>query len=257
MVFYLTQRLTGDRATAAVASLLFGLHPSHIEAVAWVSGVSEPLLAIFFIGSFLCYLKYRDPDAGKGRGWLAAALALAALAVFAKETGIVLPLMIFAYELIFTARSAGRSGRGEDSSLPEEARLAIVRSFGKALVRSPPFVAVTVLYLIARYCARGDWADKDSPVACDPCFYLAIFAPGLYEDTGLARRTFRLLRYAIRYSARPPGFLSADYRDCSGGLCNLVAGSQNAGWALCAGLVDPADNTTVEPHSVRAGRAGP
>ncbi len=160
LVFHLTRRLTGDLATAAIASLLFGLHPAHIEGVAWVSGVSEPLLAIFFSGSFLCYLRYRDPDAGRGRGWLVAALALAALAVFEKETGIVLPLMIFAYELIF---NTGREGRaGEDEGFM---RSAPMRHLGQALGRSLPFVAVTVLYLIARVIALGAIGRTKTPLS--------------------------------------------------------------------------------------------
>ena len=154
LVFHLTRRLTGNQATAAIAALLFGLHPAHIEGVAWVSGGSEPLLAVFFVGSFLCYLKYREMDATQGRGWLAAALALAALAVFEKETGIVLPLMILAYELIFNAGREERSSLSGGDTRPE-ARLPTTRYFLKALGRSLPFFAITVLYLIARVIALG------------------------------------------------------------------------------------------------------
>ena len=82
LVFYLARRLTGDLATAALASALFGLHPAHIEAAAWISGVSEALLAISLIGSFLCYLRYRDRGEGRRKTWLVASLVLAALAVF-------------------------------------------------------------------------------------------------------------------------------------------------------------------------------
>ena len=35
-VFLLVRKLTRDQATAAIASLVFGLHPVHIEAVAWI-----------------------------------------------------------------------------------------------------------------------------------------------------------------------------------------------------------------------------
>ena len=33
------------------AATLFALHPVHMESVAWVSGVTDPLLAIFLIGA--------------------------------------------------------------------------------------------------------------------------------------------------------------------------------------------------------------
>ena len=164
LVFHLTRRLTGDQATAAIAALLFGLHPAHIEGVAWVSGVSETLLAIFFIGSFLCYLRYRDLDAGRGKLWLVAALVLAALAVFEKETGIVLPMMIFAYELIFDAGRKGRAIRGEEDARSEKASEGVER-FRMALVRSLPFVVVTVLYLLARINALGAIGRTKTPLS--------------------------------------------------------------------------------------------
>ena len=46
-----------------LAALIFGLHPAHIEAVAWISGVTEPLLGIFLIASFLAYVQSRAEGA--------------------------------------------------------------------------------------------------------------------------------------------------------------------------------------------------
>ena len=54
LVYLLAVRLVRDPVTAGFAALIFGLHPVHIEAVAWVSGVTEPLLAVLLIPSFLC-----------------------------------------------------------------------------------------------------------------------------------------------------------------------------------------------------------
>jgi len=68
-----------------------------IESVAWVSGVADPLLSVFLIGAFLACLKWRDT--GK-RSWLAATLALYALALLAKEPGVILPLLISSYAWI-------------------------------------------------------------------------------------------------------------------------------------------------------------
>ena len=43
LVYLLLKRVTGDRVTAAIATVLFAVHPTHIESVAWVSGVTDPL----------------------------------------------------------------------------------------------------------------------------------------------------------------------------------------------------------------------
>jgi hypothetical protein len=44
--------------TAAVTGLLFGIHPLHIESVAWVSERKDVLYAFFYLLSILWYMKY-------------------------------------------------------------------------------------------------------------------------------------------------------------------------------------------------------
>ena len=78
-VYRLALGINLDRLTACVAALLFGLHPVHVEAVAWVSGGTEPLLAALFVPAFLCYLRARAA-AGRSRWWLALSLLLYGLA---------------------------------------------------------------------------------------------------------------------------------------------------------------------------------
>ena len=44
--------------TAGVTGLLFGLHPLHVESVAWVSERKDLLCAMFFLLSIVTYMKY-------------------------------------------------------------------------------------------------------------------------------------------------------------------------------------------------------
>ncbi len=141
LVYLLAMRLTRDARIAVITSLLFGLHPVHLEAVAWISGVTEPLLALFLISAFLAYLNYREP--GRPTYWLAIALALYALASLCKETAIVLPPLVFAYEWLFAPLESNAS-----------ARL-------KAATRSmAPFLLVAAVYLLARDYALHGVAHK-------------------------------------------------------------------------------------------------
>jgi tetratricopeptide (TPR) repeat protein len=91
LVFRLAQRLTRDRAIAFVAALLFALHPAHLENVAWISGITDPLMACFVLGSCLAYIKFSE---SRKAFHLALSLGLFAIALMAKETAIVLPLLI-------------------------------------------------------------------------------------------------------------------------------------------------------------------
>ena len=110
LVYYLSVRLLKDRRAALFATLIFGLHPVHVEAVAWISGVTESILAFLVISSFLCYLNGRT-EHSHGRAYLAASLVLYVLAMLAKETALVLPMIIFASELIWSGHAGAFSWR--------------------------------------------------------------------------------------------------------------------------------------------------
>ncbi len=83
---------------AAVAAALFAVHPVHVEAIANVVGQSELLVAVFALLAIERYLVWRDEGAlGPRRRLLLAGLTL--LAIFSKETGYVVPLLLGVAEL--------------------------------------------------------------------------------------------------------------------------------------------------------------
>ena len=155
LVYLLARKLMKDWRKAAFTAALFGLNPIHLEAVAWVSGVTEPLVAGFVLGSFLCYLEYRQfapleacSDRGverprtqvadlrstrrgtRGRkwGWQAASWLLYFVATLAKETALVFPLLIAVYECFFAS-----SGMRQGSPIAPTASLSTSPQEGKAL----------------------------------------------------------------------------------------------------------------------------
>ena len=50
--------MTGILIAAGVTGLLFGLHPLHVESVAWVSERKDLLCALFYLLSVMAYVKY-------------------------------------------------------------------------------------------------------------------------------------------------------------------------------------------------------
>jgi len=88
----LARLLLGDGRAAFAAALLFALHPVHVESVAWISAVNDPLfglLALVSLGAFVSWRQRGSPGVPFG-----AALAFL-LALLAKEQAIaVLPLAL-------------------------------------------------------------------------------------------------------------------------------------------------------------------
>ncbi|MGA9770857.1 MAG: tetratricopeptide repeat protein [Blastocatellia bacterium] len=147
LVYLLARRLVKDELTANMAALIFGLHPVHIEGVAWISGVTEPLLALFLISAFLFYMDWRDgKEDASGDGKiafykkptirLAASLFLYTLAMLEKETALILPMAVCGYEWI------KNSGSSQDQGFTSRAR--------QSLRRAIPFIAISVVYLVVR-----------------------------------------------------------------------------------------------------------
>src|SRR5574340_2500 len=108
LVYALAHKLTADRLSATLAALLFGVHPVLIETVAWVSGATDSLLALFLLPAFLLYLAARPLGARRTQR-RAASLAFFALSLLVKETAAVLPLLIFAYAWIHPHEDAPHS----------------------------------------------------------------------------------------------------------------------------------------------------
>jgi protein O-mannosyl-transferase len=123
------------RPPAALAGgLLFALHPVHVEAVANIVGRGELIAAAFFIAA--CLIWTRDDLSAYARAVLTALCYV--LAMFAKESAIVLPAVLFVLD----------GGRNTRRRLPEYAVLS----------------ATVVAYLLIRWSVVGGM----QPARLDP-----------------------------------------------------------------------------------------
>src|SRR6266404_1376530 len=103
LVFLVTEELTGRKLVALGTAALFAAHPVHAEPVAWVSGVTDPLMALFVLIALYCYLRFRAINSNY---MLAGALGFYFFALLSKEPAIALPLVVAYCELVhFKAKS--------------------------------------------------------------------------------------------------------------------------------------------------------
>ena len=87
----------GEPRFAVLAASLFALMPSHAEPVAWISGRVDSLAALFYLGAFLCFVRFRLVNR---QAWLWATLLIFVAGLFAKQTIVTFPLLILAFDLI-------------------------------------------------------------------------------------------------------------------------------------------------------------
>ncbi|HNM26352.1 MAG TPA: hypothetical protein PKL15_13015 [Saprospiraceae bacterium] len=92
LVFLFAYFLSRRKLLVAIfTALLFGIHPMHVESVAWVSERKDVLYTLFFMAALLSYLRYVRRG---GWGWLAATLGLFVLSCLSKAMAVSLPLVL-------------------------------------------------------------------------------------------------------------------------------------------------------------------
>jgi hypothetical protein len=107
LVFYLLGRLVKQKPLAFFLSLIFLVHPIMTQAVAWLPGRNDSLLAIFAIAAFICFLNFSTrPRLASYLGYLALLFG----ALLTKETAVSLPPLIIFYFLFI---DSGRLQRAE------------------------------------------------------------------------------------------------------------------------------------------------
>lgn len=89
--------------SALIVALLFAVHPSRAEAVTWISGRSELLMAVFALASLLCFRRALVLERGRGP-WFAGALLAYVAAVLSKETAVALAVVVPALDWLMVSR---------------------------------------------------------------------------------------------------------------------------------------------------------
>src|SRR5580658_7925676 len=99
LLFALTDQLFGDRLLSLSAAGLFALHPIHTESVAWIAGLPDLELGLFFLLTFLLYLRL-DRAGPASAPWRSRAALIASyvLALLSKEQALMLPVLAATYE---------------------------------------------------------------------------------------------------------------------------------------------------------------
>lgn len=131
LIFFLLRRLFQKTGPAAIAALLFAIHPVQTEAVTYVSGLGDPLsLFLMLLGTYL-FVALRNK-------WkYAAILALFVLALMTKERSVVFPAILLLADLFVW--------RMRDFSL-----VSFWQFVKQSAIRITPFVLISGSYLWLR-----------------------------------------------------------------------------------------------------------
>jgi len=105
LVFIFVWKLTGQPATSFIVSILFGIHPLHVESVAWASGRKDVLYCFFFLFSLITYIQYL-----KKKNWryFIISIILFALSLLSKAMAVPLTVVIVFLDLFYSRKFTRR-----------------------------------------------------------------------------------------------------------------------------------------------------
>ncbi len=90
---------------ASFGALWFGIHPMHVESVAWISERKDVLYAFFYISGLLCYLRYTK--AGE-RKWYWITFLLFVASCLSKPMAVVFPMSLLCVDILLRRQFSGK-----------------------------------------------------------------------------------------------------------------------------------------------------
>jgi len=155
LLFAFLRGATGSTWRSAVVAALFGVHPLHVESVAWVSERKDVLSTLFLLLTLQAWTRFARTGR---RGPYLAALGLFALGLLAKPMVVTAPFLL----LLLDAWPLGR--------LPLAPPRALVAGLGRLALEKLPFFALSAAASAVTWLAQssGGGASAVSPIPAWP-----------------------------------------------------------------------------------------
>jgi len=93
LVFFFVQLLTKQSMISFMVALLFGIHPMHVESVAWVAERKDVLYVFFYFAALVVYMYYIKTNTRKALYFVLTFL-LFAFSVLSKAQAVTLPVVL-------------------------------------------------------------------------------------------------------------------------------------------------------------------
>jgi protein O-mannosyl-transferase len=166
LLFALLKRLGSEEVSALVLALVFAVHPANVQAVAWIPGRNDTLMAALALASLIALFHYRRTTSVL---WLVLHVGAFAATLFTKESALALPIVVVLLAKAGPdpstssgspqARSRGERTKRVDRTRPERAERVEGR-LGPVLLAD---AVVAVVWFVMRRAALMGGDATDAP----------------------------------------------------------------------------------------------
>ncbi len=154
LVFVFISILCANSRVAFISALLFGIHPLHVESVAWISERKDMIYSLFFLSSLISYLNFLR---GKGLKYYYFSLILFIASLFSKPMGITLPFITFICDYLFG-----------------------IKCDKKNLLQKIPFFIIAIVFIVLTFNAAKDFVNYEPDFNALDNFFIACYGVVFY-----------------------------------------------------------------------------
>jgi protein O-mannosyl-transferase len=175
ILFLLLSRITGKPGRSAFVACLFGVHPLHVESVAWAVERKDTLSALFGFLTIWAYIRYLEKPNGKRYSYI---IVFFLLGLLSKTILVTLPFVLLLLDFWPLKRIGGRENvetvarpEGETSSLsdtPADSGSPYGKeTFFRLIGEKTPLFVISFLFCILTFLDQR-WAGAVSALDATP-----------------------------------------------------------------------------------------
>ncbi|MHB8169682.1 MAG: hypothetical protein ACYDET_08625 [Thermoleophilia bacterium] len=185
LLFVVISHLVKSRFAAGIGASVFLVHPAVASSLSSSIGAGDILMTVLFLASFYAFLRYFD---NLKKIMMLASLGFYLLALFAKETTVVLWLLMFVYVWLFQSREPGFKSR----------IIASIRKIWMFAALAAGFFILRLSVLNGMGGYKHDWPGLAGMVEaslhiCREIFLGLLWSPSFLQTLSLGQMRVRIL----------------------------------------------------------------
>ncbi len=99
LVYLFIKKLSGQEFTAVFVAAIFGVHPMHVESVAWIAERKDVLYTVFYLGALTAYLNFMKSGFNFKARYYWVCILLFILSLLSKSASVTLPVIMLAIDI--------------------------------------------------------------------------------------------------------------------------------------------------------------